>query len=75
MEIQRFDNGLTVAELKAILAGWPDTHEDGTPCEVWLSDGNDLTNQAREVWPLSMRQTSDGRHSADLLLGHDAKGQ
>lgn len=71
MKIQRFENGMTVAELKAILAEWPDTRPDGTPCEVWLGDRRNLSNQVKELSPLNAQRDKGGTMTADLILSHD----
>lgn len=73
--LQAFDfpNGMTVAELKAMVRDWPETDECGEPCEVWLCDGHGLSNQARMATPLNMRQSEDGTKLwADFMLGHGA---
>lgn len=68
----RYENGLTVAQLKAIIKDWPETNDEtGEPNEVWLGDGRGLSNQAREVSPLNWR-ASDKKDWADLILSHDA---
>ena len=72
MNMQRFTEGLTVTELKRLLTSWPERNEDDEPTEVWLSDGNGISNQAREVWPLRLCTASDGSERADLMLQHDA---
>ena len=73
--LQAFDfpNGMTVAELKALVRDWPETNEYGEPCEVWLCDERGLSNQARMSTPLNMRQSEDGTKLwADFMLGHGA---
>lgn len=68
-----FPNGMTVAELKAMVRDWPETDEYGNPCEVWLCDGEGLSNQARMATPLNKRQSEDGTKLwADFMLGHEA---
>lgn len=65
--ILTFNNGLTVAELKKIVADWPDTDPQGNPCEVWVGhDGGG--NQVHEVSRLNYRKEGDDEW-ADLLLG------
>lgn len=56
----KFPNGMTVAELKAMVHDWPETDEYGEPCEVWLCDGQGFSNQARTATPLNKRQSEDG---------------
>lgn len=65
--------GMTVADLKELLANWPETNEDGSPCEVWLCGAEGLSNQAVRAGPLNLRRWNGGENwSADLLLEHDA---
>ena len=49
--INQFTNGMTVANLKKLLADWPETDEDGNSCEVWLCGANGLSNQAKRAIP------------------------
>ena len=68
-----FPNGMTVAELKAMVRGWPETDEYGEPCEVWLGDSNGLSNQVIAATPLNMRRSEDGSKLwADFMLEHGA---
>lgn len=71
LEIQVFRSGLTVAELKRLLADWPEQNEHGEPTEVWVSNAAGSSNQVREIWPLRMQTKEDGSRTADLLLQHD----
>jgi hypothetical protein len=50
--IFKFRNGMTVKELKEIIADWPEEYDNGEPCEVWVGDRG-LTNQVVELWPLN----------------------
>lgn len=64
-------NGLTVAELKRVIKNWPETNEDGEPCEVWLCGSNGLSNQAFEIWSLNMRYNKKNTKVwADMLIKH-----
>lgn len=68
-----YPDGMTVAELKALVRDWPETDAYGEPCEVWLCDGAGLSNQVRMATPLNMRRSENGaKEWADLMLGHDA---
>jgi hypothetical protein len=70
-EIKRFQipEGLTVKRLKEILANWSETHEDGTPCEIWVTTGNCESTQVNDIWPLNAHyDNSEKMSSADLLL-------
>ncbi len=33
---RNYPNGMTVAELKAMVRDWPETDQNGDPCEVWI---------------------------------------
>jgi hypothetical protein len=59
-----FENGMTVADLRAFLLECPDTREDGTPCEVWISTREGTSNQAFALWRLNVDADGD----FDLLL-------
>lgn len=72
MKIQLFENGMTVADLKRIIADWPETDDEGEPCEVWLGSGNGYTNQAIVAIPLNVRSNEDGsKQWGDLLIEHN----
>ena len=73
MRLCEYENGMTVAELKELLRDWPETNEDGEPCEVWLCDRAGLSNQAKIAAPLNYRESGDGtKQWADLMIGHGA---
>lgn len=67
MQMKRFPNGLTVKELKEIVADWAETDEDGEPTEVWIETGWCLSSVVIEVCPLNKREKS-----ADLILSSGA---
>lgn len=66
--ITKFANGITVKELKKIIANWPDVRADGTPTEVWLGDSDGCSNRVIEISTLD--EDCDGR--ADILISHGA---
>jgi hypothetical protein len=69
MKQHGFPNGLTVAELKRLVADWPEVDEHGDPFAVWLGCGHGTSNVVTEVWPLNGRENEDGtKRWADLLL-------
>ena len=70
LAVKSFKNGITVEELKGIVAGWPSTAADGTPCEVWV-EHNGITNQVKSVWPLDICVGNNIEESADLLLSSE----
>jgi hypothetical protein len=59
---------VTVAELKAFIADWPETDTNGEPTEVWVETGQDLTSPCTEVWPLNLRIRGDGTPTSDLCF-------
>lgn len=67
MQMKSFPNGLTVKELKEIIADWAETDEDGEPTEVWIETGWCLSSVVIEVTPLNKRE-----NSADLFLSSGA---
>lgn len=58
-EVKAFPNGLTVRELKALIADWPETDHMGEDSEVWVETSEGLSNVVKKVWPLN---------SADILF-------
>lgn len=63
-----FPIGLTVTELKRILADWPETDVSGEPTEVWLETSQYTSAPCVEVVILN-RRVDDGVVTADILLG------
>lgn len=47
--------GLTVKELKAILADWPETDENGYDTKVYISIDGDTDSTVHSVWPTTVR--------------------
>ena len=52
-KILRNENGITVAELKALVKDLPETDEFGDPYEVWIGNEQGTSNVAKEIWPLN----------------------
>jgi hypothetical protein len=68
-----FEHGMTVAQLKELVRDWPETREDGTPTEVWVSYDHPETGEAVSfrVGKACDDETldhQDGTASADFLL-------
>ena len=59
---------VTVAELKAMIADWPEIDAMGEPTEVWLETGQNLTSPCNEVCPLNYRIREDGTPTSDLCF-------
>lgn len=59
---------VTVAELKVMIADWPETDAMGDPTEVWLETGVSLTSPCNEVCPLNYRIREDGTPTSDLCF-------
>jgi hypothetical protein len=69
MESLYFDDCMTVAQLKAYIDNWPETAENGEPCEVWIGDVNGYTNCVKEASPLNFRYSDDKSTCwSDLIL-------
>ena len=58
--------GVTVRELKEILARLPNTNENGESYEVWIGGPDGLSNSVKSVW--SLNKTDNG---CDVLLEHE----
>jgi len=67
-----FPNGMTVADLKTLIAGWPETTASGEPCEVFIETQGGLSSPALAAWPLNARK-DDNCESADILLSSVAR--
>ncbi len=67
-EKKRFQNGMTVKELKEAVLNWPETDENGDPCEVWIGDSDMCANAAKGITPLNHRKSDEGVVWADILL-------
>ena len=70
MKITFFQTGMTVIDLKRLVADWPETNEYGEPSEVWLTNGNGVFNQAKAIIPLGIRYRGS-EVSADLMLSSE----
>jgi len=70
-----FENGMTVADLKALIRGWPETRPDGEPCEVWIETGRNSSRMVCAAMPLNYRISEDGKTTwADIILApHDGE--
>lgn len=67
--IFKFDNGLTIAELKEILSKFPDINPDtGEACEVWISTSDTVSNICYELSPLNVRLSEHGVEFSDIIL-------
>ena len=64
-----FQDGMTVAELKAMIRDWPENDDNGNPCEVLISDADGFSNQVRIAAPQNM-VSKDGKVWANFMLGH-----
>lgn len=65
MQLTEFKGGMTVKELKEAIKDWPETFENGEPCEVWMSTGRQLSSPVTSICPLNM----DREQSADVIFG------
>ncbi|MDD5370831.1 MAG: hypothetical protein PHQ40_17250 [Anaerolineaceae bacterium] len=70
-----YPDGMTVAELKALLRDWPETDEHGNPCSVLVCDSDGISHPVSMAKPLTMRKSEDGSKVwADFMFGHNASG-
>jgi len=56
-------NCITVAQLKKLLADWPEVDGDGEPTQVWIETGEMLSSPAVMACPLNRRG-----NAADLII-------
>ncbi len=68
MKILRNLLGVTVAQLKAHIADWPEVDAAGNPTEVWISTGEGTSSPCVAVDPLNIRKTEGGDATSDLLF-------
>lgn len=66
--------GIRVAELKRVVADWPETDAEGEPTEVWNQTGFGLSSPCVSVEILNKRTRDDGSPTADILLGTFREG-
>ena len=66
-----FPEGMTIAELKAVLEDWPEIDAYGNPCEVWVYVGAGISAPITMAETLNRRQKDAGLEWADLMLGYD----
>ena len=67
LKLQDFPNGLTVRELKKIVADWPEENVLGDLTTVWVDNSEGLSSEVRSVWPLNVRD-KDEAISADIMF-------
>jgi hypothetical protein len=56
---------VTVRQLKAALADWPELNAEGQPTEVWVGSSGGVSNPCVSCWPLNPRLGGD---VADIIL-------
>lgn len=52
-KILRSENGVTIAELKALIKDLPETDKNGDPYELWIGNKESTSNVAHEIWPFN----------------------
>lgn len=60
---RKYPEGLTVRELKLLVANLPEVDAYGDEYEVWLDHGDGTSSGVKAVWPLNVR--NDG---CDILF-------
>ena len=68
-----FENGLTVKELKTLIADWPEQHPDGTPTRVLIWDENANAHLITETCPTNWAEPL--RTTADIALLFNIKSK
>lgn len=63
----KFNNGLTVKELKELIKDWPEKNQYAEDCEVWVEIGKGLRSPVTLVSPLNIKN-DDGIISADIIF-------
>ena len=53
LQIQEFPNGMSVKDLKKLVANLPEVNESGEDNEAWMMTGNGTTSQIANVSPLN----------------------
>ena len=71
---QYFPNGLTIKELKSLVAAWPEIDEEGNPTLVWVETGNGLSSIVTEVWPTDPDISSFSLEFTSNAYKHEAGG-
>ena len=46
-------NGITIKQLKELVKDLPETNKNGDDYEVWIGADNNLSNVAKQIWPLN----------------------
>jgi hypothetical protein len=71
MGSMEFPQGLTVPELKSLVASWPDTDEDGAPLEVWVGTRVGMFRPIVRALTVTAPSERHGGKVQDLLLETD----
>jgi hypothetical protein len=67
-----YDEGMTVTDLKTLLATWPEADEYGEPCTVWIGHSNGLSDPVTGAMPLNPRENEAGTlFWSDLILEYE----
>lgn len=64
---------MTITKLKAIIADWPETNQDGEPTEVWIETGIGLSSLVETLHKLNERTDRNGNLVSDVLLCPSSK--
>jgi len=62
-DLERFDNGMTVADLKRIVKDLPEHDEYGDPFEVWIGNTSGTSNIVHGICPLNPDE-----NGSDIIL-------
>ena len=53
MTIHRFENGMTITDLKKVIDGMPEKDDNGEDYEVWMSVGRQISSQVSQAVDLN----------------------
>jgi hypothetical protein len=67
VDMQFFEKGMTICELKTIVKNLPEIGADGEPLEVWIETGHDLSSIVTSICTLNRRN-----ERYDILLSSNA---
>lgn len=71
MSSMEFPQGLTVSELKSLIASWPETDENGKPLEVWVGTCLGMFRPIVRALTVAVPPERDDGRVRDLLLETD----
>ena len=68
---KEYPQGMTVGELKALVANWEETDLEGNPVSVWIGTGGGLFRPIYRAMTSGPEDLVGAQPSGDLLLDSD----